>query len=73
MNPRHDQWCKKDGQHLRIDAFLNLLFRHAHFLKNFKPGLIFVSLDNLFIIHDQHSAADEHKPQNQTKGKESAV
>ena len=62
MHARRDQRQEKDGKHLGIDAFLDLLFCHSHLLQDLKPFLVLIAFGNLLIIHNQHRAQNKDDP-----------
>ena len=53
------QWQKKYGENLRVDAFSDLLFRHAHPLHNIESGLVLITFRYLFVIDDQNSGKNK--------------
>ena len=54
MQPRKQQWCKKDGQQLFIDTFADLDIAHPHLTHNGILFHVFIAFLQLFIIDDQY-------------------
>ena len=67
MKSREQKRHEEHGQKLRIDAFAYLLFGHADFLHDFKPGSVFVALGYLFVVNYKDRGKNKFQTQSNSQ------